>query len=65
MSIRIDRTKLICAIVGAGLLVGCASTTPPALPPGNQPIQQSASQCGADNSARATMKDNSREKKRN
>jgi len=35
MSIRIDRTKLICAIVGAGLLVGCASTTPPALPPGN------------------------------
>jgi len=35
MSILIDRTKLICAIVGAGLLTGCASTTPPALPPGN------------------------------
>jgi hypothetical protein len=35
MSIRIDRTKLICAIVGTGLLASCASTTPPALPPGN------------------------------
>ena len=35
MSIRIDRTKLICAIVGTGLLAGCASTTPPPLPPGN------------------------------
>jgi rubrerythrin len=35
MSIRIDRTKLICAIVGTGLLAGCASTVPPPLPPGN------------------------------
>jgi hypothetical protein len=35
MSIRIDRTKLICAIVGTGLLAGCTSTTPPSLPSGN------------------------------
>ena len=35
MSIRIDRPKLICAIVGAGLLVGCASATPPSLPASN------------------------------
>jgi uncharacterized protein involved in copper resistance len=35
MNIHINRTKLICAIVGAGLLAGCASTVPPPLPPGN------------------------------
>jgi len=35
MSIRVDRTKLICAIVGTGLLADCTSTTPPPLPPGN------------------------------
>jgi rubrerythrin len=35
MSIRIDRTKLICAIVGTGLLAGCTSKTPPPLPQGN------------------------------
>jgi len=35
MSTRIDRTKLVGAIVGAGLLAGCASTVPPPLPPGN------------------------------
>ena len=35
MNIHINRTKRICAIVGAGLLAGCASTVPPPLPPGN------------------------------
>jgi rubrerythrin len=35
MIIHIDRTKLICAIVGTGLMAGCASTNPPPLPPGN------------------------------
>lgn len=35
MSIRIDRTRLICAIIGTGLLAGCIPTTPPPLPPGN------------------------------
>jgi hypothetical protein len=35
MNIHIDRTKLVCAIVGAGLLAGCAATTPLPLPPGN------------------------------
>jgi uncharacterized protein involved in copper resistance len=35
MNTRIDRTKLVCAIVGAGLLAGCASITPLRFPPGN------------------------------
>lgn len=35
MNTRIDRRKLICAIIGAGLLAGCAATTPLPLPPGN------------------------------
>ena len=35
MNILIDRTKLICAIVGTGLMAGCASTNRPPLPPGN------------------------------
>src|SRR5438105_2788924 len=35
MNIHINRTKRICAIVGAGLLAGCASTVPPPLPPSN------------------------------
>jgi hypothetical protein len=35
MNIPIDRMKRICAIVGAGLLAGCAATTPLPLPPGN------------------------------
>ena len=35
MSTRIDRTKLVGAIVGAGLMAGCASTVTPPLPPSN------------------------------
>src|SRR5438105_15028648 len=35
MNIRVDRPKLVCAIVGAGLLAGCASITPLPFPPGN------------------------------
>jgi uncharacterized protein involved in copper resistance len=35
MNIHINRTKLICAIAGAGLLAGCASTVSSPLPPGN------------------------------
>ena len=35
MNTRIDRRKLICATAAAGLLAGCASMTPPPLPPGN------------------------------
>jgi uncharacterized protein involved in copper resistance len=35
MNTRIDRTKLVCAIVGAGLLGGCASITPLPFPPAN------------------------------
>jgi len=35
MNIRVDRTKLVCAIVGAGLLAGCTSITPLPFPPGN------------------------------
>ncbi len=32
---RIDWRKLLVAIVSAGLLAGCTSTSPPPLPPGN------------------------------
>ncbi len=35
MSIRINRRNLIAAIIGAGLLAGCTSTTAPALPANN------------------------------
>ena len=35
MDTRIDRRKLICAIIGAGLLAGCAATTPLPFPRGN------------------------------
>ena len=35
MNIRVDRPKLVCAIVGAGLLAGCASITPLPFPSGN------------------------------
>src|SRR6266568_3719970 len=35
MSIRIDRRNLIAALIAAGLLTGCTSTTPPALPANN------------------------------
>ena len=35
MNIRVDRPKLVCAIVGAGLLAGCASITPAPFPPRN------------------------------
>jgi hypothetical protein len=35
MNTRIDHRKLIFAIIGAGLLAGCAATTPLPLPPVN------------------------------
>jgi len=35
MNTCIDRRKLICAIIGAGLLAGCVATTRLPLPPGN------------------------------
>ena len=35
MSIRINWKQSVCSIVAIGVLIGCASTNPPALPPGN------------------------------
>jgi rubrerythrin len=35
MSIRINWKQSVCSIVAIGVLIGCSSTTPPPLPPGN------------------------------